>query len=107
MVRSTGNRSTAQWAGRFVLLLCVYAVGSVGCSSDSKHDGVPPGGEEPPSDAGSAGDTGNGDSGGGKSGLGGAGDGLGQAGAGEGGSEGGDLALGSWDASYWDEALWQ
>ncbi|MET0790166.1 MAG: hypothetical protein ABW061_01475 [Polyangiaceae bacterium] len=106
MARITSNRAP-RWAAR--LAICVYAAGSVGCSSDSQHDGESPGSEEPTprGDAGSDGEAGSGDSGGGKSGVGGSGTATGQAGDGEGGSEGGDLATGTWDASSWDEALWE
>lgn len=104
MARVTEKRAP-RWAARVALALCVYAAGSVGCSSDSRPDGVPPG-EEPSGDAGSDGLAGSDVSGGGKAGNGGAGN-LGQAGDADGGSEGSDLALGAWDSSFWDEALWQ
>ncbi len=92
-----------RWAGRCALLACVYALGTVGCSSDSSP-GAGSGGANGGDTSVDAGSNAVGDAG---MPNGGTGNAPGTGDAGDGGSNGSDLAPGSWDASHWDQAVWQ
>ena len=102
MAQIAGSNAVARWASRCALAACVYAAGTIGCSSDAQPGSGDPSGGDTSSDAG-------GDGLGGNDGLGGTGNATGDAGSntGEGGSNGSDLAPGDWDSSNWDQAVWQ
>ena len=108
MARFThARRNAARWASRCALLGCAYAVGSVGCSSESDagHGGSGANGGASSADAGAPGDGGTanaqGEGGNAQADAGNAGS------SGEAGSNGADLVSGFWDSARWGQAVWQ